>query len=365
MKIGIFTFHCAINYGAVLQAYGLQEYLKRLGNEVYIIDYRPDYLLYPYRIFRWNDSPKHPINRLKWFIRELMVIPIRWRRKIHFDKFVKKYLNLYNLDLNNPDNDFDTFVFGSDQIWNKEITKGFDKVYWGDFPATKGKQLIAYAASMGNCYDLQNHDLEYIDRQIDLFSVIGVREISLFNLLRSYNKPSINVVDPVLLAGDALFKNLIIKNRSSRPYLLLFTLGRDEYVIPIANKIAKDLGLETIEVVSSNESLNLKLKQTLSPIDFLSVLNHASYVVTSSFHGAVFSILFQKNFSAVQLKSTKSDRIESLLSIADLSSRLVCKSTKEIDTSSIDYKYVFEKILGVVSKSRDLLQRKVGKYEQL
>ena len=365
MKIGIFTFHCAINYGAVLQAYGLQEYLKELGHEVYIIDYRPEYLLYPYRVFRWNDSPKHPINWFKWFIREVMVIPIRWRRVIHFNKFVKKYLNLYDLDLNNPDNDFDAFVFGSDQIWNKEITKGFDKVYWGDFPAAQGKQLVAYAASMGNCCDLQNQDLEYIDRKIDLFSVVGVREVSLLNLLRSFNKPSINVVDPVLLAGDALFKKLIIKKRSLRPYLLLFTLGRDEYVIPIANKIAKDIGLEIIEVISSNESLNLKLKQTLSPIDFLSVLSHASYVVTSSFHGTVFSILFQKNFSAVQLKSTKSDRIESLLSVADLSSRLVCKSTKKIDTSSIDYKYVFEKILQAVSESRDFLQHKVGKYEQL
>lgn len=360
MKIGIFTFHCAINYGAVLQAYGLQEYLKGLGHEVYIIDYRPDYLLYPYRIFRWNESPKHPINRLKWFIRELMVIPIRCRRKIHFSRFVKKYLNLYDLDLNNPNNDFDAFVFGSDQIWNKEITNGFDKVYWGDFPAARGKQLVAYAASMGNCCDLQNHDLEYIDRKIGLFSVIGVRESSLSNLLRSYNKPSINVVDPVLLAGDALFKKLIIKKRNLRPYLLLFTLGRDEYVIPIANKIAKDLGLETIEVISSNESLNLKLKQTLSPIDFLSVLYHASYVVTSSFHGTVFSILFQKNFSAVQLESTKSDRIESLLSIADLSSRLVCESTQKIDTSSIDYTYVFEKILDVVSKSRDFMHHKIG-----
>lgn len=339
MKIGILTFHCAINYGAVLQAYALQEYLNSIGHNAYIIDYRPNYLLHPYRIFRWEEVPKSHKERIRWFVRELMVIPIRLKRKIGFRKFVNTYLNLHQLDLCKSNNDFDAFVFGSDQIWNEQLTNGYDRYFWGDFPAAKGKKLIAYAASMGdNLPDLG--DSEIIKKRLEKFDLIGVREQALLDYLDFSNIKCLKVVDPVFLGGNNVFNELVIpaKQVVNCSYLLMFTLGRDEYVLPIAEHIASLLGLQIIEVISSNESIALKNKrQCLNPLDFLSYLRNASYVVTSSFHGTAFSILFEKDFTVVKPNNAKAHRIESLLEIANLTSRLVCNNARNIDVTSIDY----------------------------
>lgn len=337
MKIGIFTFHCAINYGAVLQAFGLQEYLKSIGHDVYIIDYRPNYLLYPYRVFRWKDSPKNFKDSLKWFIREVIVIPIRWKRKFVFSRFIKQYLNLCKLDLTNPDNDFDAFVFGSDQIWNKKITNGFDKFFWGAFPAAKGKRLVAYAASMGDANPTKT-DFQYIKQKLGLFDMVGVRETSLCNILQSNNIPCSLVADPVLLAGKSIFDNLIVGLKPKDPYLLMFTLGRDEYVLPYVNLISAALGLQVKEIVSSRESLYKRnYKQALSPSSFLSYLVNASYVITSSFHGTVFSILYSKNFNVVGNGTHGDDRVLSLLEKLNLKSRFILVDDTRYDISNIDY----------------------------
>lgn len=352
MKIGIFTFHCAINYGAVLQAYGLQEYLKGLGHEVYIIDYRPDYLLYPYRIFRWNDSPKHPINRLKWFIRELMVIPIRWKRKIHFSKFVKKYLNLYDLDLNNPDNDFDAFVFGSDQIWNKKITRGYDEVFFGNFLAAKNKILMSYSASCGSVPEIILESDSFLSR-LEKFTRIGVRENSLYQLLLKKQVSAILNIDPVLLSGIKTFDEISDKIDERSPYLLLLTLGRDEYALPIAAKLSKKMRLPIIELMSSSESVSSNsIKQTVPPERYISYIKKASFVVTTSFHGTAFSVLFNKNFYAVTEQTN--DRIESLLSLFNLNCRYIC-----VKDGCLDYGITYSDI------EYDKINKNIDKYREV
>ena len=316
MKIGILTFHCAINYGAVLQAYGLQEYLKSLGHEVYIIDYRPHYLLELYRIIRWKHDSKNSITRnFKWVLRQCLTLPIRWRRNKKFCQFVNKYLNLYSLDLNKSDNNFDMFIFGSDQIWNPCITYGFDKVYFGDFPAAKNKKLVSYAASVGSVSFLTPQDTIYLKSKLKSFSLITVRE----RILANYLKEECGIIakvapDPVLLAGYDIYVNLAIEIKEKSPYLLLFTLGRDEATIKTAHEIAKQKQLQIVEIMSSKESLyNRKIKQTLSPCEFLGYLKYASFVVTSSFHGTVFSILFKKEFKVVLCNEMIGERINSLL----------------------------------------------------
>lgn len=96
MKIGILTFHCAINYGAIMQSYGLQEYLKKLGHEAYLLDYRPECIIKNYRIFRWHWSESHSLqyNTIS-LIRELLVLPKRLLRNYRFKRFSeKKFLGL-------------------------------------------------------------------------------------------------------------------------------------------------------------------------------------------------------------------------------------------------------------------------------
>ena len=146
MRVGILTFHCARNYGAVLQAYALQTYLEKQGHQVYVIDYRPSYLVFPYRLFKfdvWRD--KGFITGLKWNIRELLIAPIRGLRNYRFERFVRRRLHLRQIDFTKPCTDIDTFIFGSDQIWNWK-TMCADPSYMLDF-APEDKKRIAYSSS--------------------------------------------------------------------------------------------------------------------------------------------------------------------------------------------------------------------------
>ena len=147
MKIGILTFHCAHNYGAVLQCYALQEVLKGMGHTVEVMDYRPSYLKAPYDIvsFRRIQS-RNPIRLMKGMISEFLSLPERIIRHKGFDRFIKEQLCLSAPGI---PSDCDAYVMGSDQIWNPGITQGFDGVYFGYLPFPKGhRSYIAYAASM-------------------------------------------------------------------------------------------------------------------------------------------------------------------------------------------------------------------------
>ena len=132
MKIGIFTFHCAHNYGAVIQCYGLQQYLKSIGHQVYVVDYRPQY-------FDFYQSSHIEFSRtdgIKSFIKakisDLLVGRSRRKRREAFESFITKKLKLTPYIANNDYSDFDAIILGSDQIWNPGITGGnYDEVFFG------------------------------------------------------------------------------------------------------------------------------------------------------------------------------------------------------------------------------------------
>ena len=140
MKIGILTVHAADNYGAVLQCRCLYEVLKTLGHDVSVIDYRPEYLTAPYRL--WNNRYlKHPMTMLKVSAN----LPGALRRKKSFDAFVSA-MKLSPVG----ESGFDAIIYGSDQIWNRNITKGLDPVFFAAAPFAASARNISYAASDGN-----------------------------------------------------------------------------------------------------------------------------------------------------------------------------------------------------------------------
>lgn len=356
MKIGILTFHCAINYGAVLQAYGLQESLKSLGHEVYIIDYRPQYLKDPYQLFQWKFKVEDSLmSNLKSLIRESLVMPIRFVRKLKFKQFTNQYLNLYAWE--NNLNIFDAFVFGSDQIWNPKITKGLDEIFLGNFKEAKGKKLIAYAASVGSVQNISQNEFERLTFCLNEFERIGVREKTLYEKISKVNTNVSITIDPVLLAGKDIFDKIAVDIKINRPYLLLFTLGRDEYAIEEAYKIAEQKNLEVIEIISSKESLyNLKIKQMLSPSEFLGYIKMADYIVTSSFHGTVFSVLFKKDFNVIGSDETHGARIIQFLNSIKLRNRYkMYNNSEELDISDIKYTECESFLSMLVSSSREFV----------
>lgn len=342
MKIGIFTFHCAANYGAVLQTYCLQEVLKGMGHEVYVIDYRPKYLSKPYKTFSYDPNLFCSFfEKCKGLLRACLVAPIRWKRNRAFSQFIYHHLNLFQLDLNDEYNDFDAFVFGSDQIWNPKITNGFDKVYLGDFPAAKGKKLIAYGASAGSISYFSGEDVDYFMSRLQFFDKITVREKSLSEYINQKSSISSEVVfDPVLLAGSIILSRLlnIQEKKQKQSYLLLFQLVRSICNLSYAVKVAKSKGLKLIEIAAMGETIiHSAVKQTLSVEQLLFYFINSDYIITSSFHGTVLSILFNKSFNVISVNDSIDERALSLLKDLNLSERMQDLANETKSTIQIDY----------------------------
>lgn len=347
MKIGILTFHCAANYGAVLQTYALQEFLRSEGHDVRVIDYRPDYLIEPYKAFkyRWKEQSGSFFSKVKGLVRACLIVPIRRRRNRMFADFVRKRLSLDALNLEHDSNAFDAFVFGSDQIWNPRITREIDPVFIGDFPAARGRRLIAYAASVGDNANLDKDAIRKLQSVVSRFYAIGCREPSLQSFFRQhFHKEIVPVLDPVLLAGRSLFESIAVPPRETKPYLLLFQLVRRDDICRYTESLAQKLNLDLVEVVSSWDSLrNKRLKQSLSVEEFLGYLKNASFVVTASFHGTAFSLLFERQFVVPCLTEARDNRIRSLLARVNLEDRMLPINRVEVP-SSIDYEVVTDKL---------------------
>lgn len=366
MKIGILTFHSADNYGAVLQAYGLQEYLINHGHNVYIIDYRPKYLLKPYKIFnfRW-DLTLSIFQNIYFVIRAIWVLPIRWKRKRNFTLFAKKYLNLYpTKNLTNRNANFDAFIFGSDQIWNPQITEGLDKIYFGQFQAAEGKKLIAYAASAGNVSDLISPKKRFASYLLS-YTAISVREKSLADFVNSqkWTQQVKVVLDPVLLTGRETFEKIASQKKKEKNYLLLFQFGYNDTITvrKMAEAIAKKQRLEIVELVPDSESLRDKRIITTASLEyFIALFRDASHIVTTSYHGTAFSLLFEKDFHVIN--TSNSERMVNLLSALGLQDRLINNET-DIISGKIDYEQVNNLLKKIRLASESFLDYALHKKE--
>lgn len=354
MKIGILTFHCAINFGAVLQAFGLSQYLRSLGHNVFVVDYRPAYLIAPYRPFyplRMCAGKKSWKLVILLIVRELFSLPIRYKRERFFNRFIRENLHLSPLQLDDKANDFDAFVFGSDQIWNCSLTHS-DAVFWGNASAFEGRKRIAYAASAGSIKVLDENAIA----NLELFNAVSVREKSLADYLNTISIKKIQtVLDPVLLAGRDVFSAIAITQQRS-PYLLYFTLDGNTELRVIAERMAKSRNLELIEIMSSNICFSKSnVKHVLSVNEFLGLIMNADFVVTKSFHGTAFAILFEREFMVYYDEQEVPERMYSLLNAVELDNRLKHIDDLSMDSSPIDWHQVNEKLEQMRVSSRQFL----------
>lgn len=351
MKIGILTFHCAHNYGAVLQAYALQEYLRSQGYEVRIIDYRPEALVSYYKLF----NIRYCLS-LKTFLSKVLLYPVAKKRAANFERFIRSQLHLERIAMDSSDNDFDVFVFGSDQIWNPKILRGFDPVYWGQFEAAKGRTLITYAASMGKTV-LTLQEGEFIRNAISAFHALSVRELSLKQLLMPFiDKPITVVADPTLLLGSACWDKIALKPRfAQKPYVLVYQVVKDSDTWRIASHIAKQIGGEIVELKAALSLLHQSPYQCASPEDFVGYFKYATCVVTTSFHGTAFSVIFRKPFYTLRLDTPTDVRSAALLAQLGLSGRMVDKRA-EVTFSEVDYTPVLPQLEAMRSVSKAFLE---------
>lgn len=343
MKIGIVTFHSVHNFGAVLQAYGLQEYMISKGHDVYIIDYCPEYLKERYETFSYSRAVSNRgLSKYKSIIREILVYPIRKWRAVYFSRFIRKSLRLYSLDALDSNNDFDAFVFGSDQIWNPLICHGFDPMFFGDYKSIKDKRLVAYAPSVGSLKHFDDKQKKTFLEKLTPFHAISCREDDLAKFIsQGLDRVVPTVLDPTLLAGHDIFENIATPMDKQKPYLLLFTLGNNDRTSAVAYNIAKKKGLRVIEIVSYQISIAKRsAKQAVSVNDFLGYIRSAEVVVTSSFHGTAFSILFGRDLYYVPDDPKTGERAANLLHMLGIGNRMWSKDLS-IENQMIDYESVY------------------------
>lgn len=306
MRIGILTFHRALNYGAVLQCYALQQVLKEMGNDVEVIDYRPDYIE-KYRDL-WNryliKNAKGVCAKLKAVLSIVLRMSPKRRATKKFDGFIDRHLKVSAKVVVNVEDipeDYDVYILGSDQIWNPVICNGYSPVFWGQFEHNNKSKLITYAVSLG-LRSLPETDKERVKQYLSSFHAISVRENSLKIVLTELNSMNCSVVlDPTLLTESKLFDRIAIKP-SLENYVLLITLEKDSHAMEFSLRIAQQLNCRVVRLsalsVSYWERLTHKTINRLgvSPEEYCGLFKYATCIVSISFHATAFSLMFKRNF---------------------------------------------------------------------
>ncbi len=333
MRIGILTFHAAHNYGAVLQCYALITFLRKLGHEVSVIDYKSSKLLEVYKWYsckRW--LRKNPFLACKQLCRELKYMPVRRKRYNNFEKFIKQDLPLEPISSisNNP---YDIIIIGSDQVWNFNLTKGFDKYYWGAFLHPSKTKLVSYAASMMDSWPVQFDKI--IGEFTKNFWKISIRELSIANKIKTITTREITQVDdPTLFINSTEWAKISYPYIGSKPYIFVYQVETTDITIKIANYIAEQKGLDIIYLSARPDDINTENIAASGPEHFLGLIMKAEFVICSSFHGTIFSLIFHKQFYSVKGLG-KNARVETLLQRYSLLNRFIDTVPDSIET--IDY----------------------------
>lgn len=346
-KIGILTFQKSINYGSVLQAFALSKLLKRKGYEVEIIDYEPASYNSQYRIFEKTTS----IHNVAANIRRLSIFDILWKQKTSFENFRKKYLplSMKRFTAQNLASDFedlyDVVICGSDQIWNVRA-KDCDPIFF--LPGAQKYKKIAYAASINTATYNEERCNETLRKDILDFRHISIREHSGAEKLAAFlnSDKEIKVQpDPSLLQDKNTFEEVASERIVKEPYIFMYCANYQESTIRAAQKISERLHKPVYTVLvcrSATQISHLKkagiriIRDKNRPEDFISYIMNADLVLSDSFHGTAFSIIFEKTFFSINDfingKFVNDERICNILSELGILERYV----KETDVEKIN-----------------------------
>lgn len=353
-KIGILTFHNANNYGAVLQAYALQTAIQILQPSciVEILDYRNSRINQTRKVFQ-------VIGKLsvKNCVAAILNLPGRVKKKKGIDDFISKYLVLSEkIDKNSIGKikgDYDKMIVGSDQVWNYNLTnKDLEYFLPGEY-----REKNAYGVSIGNDTDFCEEKIN----ELKHFKNISVREQSTKQILNTVNGIQSKLVcDPTMLLDKSEWDKIIPRIDLRKKYILVYSINPNIKLMSRAYEIAQKTGFE-IRYISMNISDYYKIKNVVfaynpTPMEFLLLIKNSEYVLTNSFHGTVFSILFNKEFEVeVDYGTYKNNRIQELLQNVDLENRVI-KESKGFSQSDIEWEKVKLKVKDMQLKSIDFLE---------
>ncbi len=353
-NIGIVSYniHCNFtNYGSALQSWALSKAIEKVTDDcrAVLIDYCPLALK--------DKNPLNPIENMWDTDSELrrMCESNLSAIKENYYKFDKFYTNKFNrtkkeYDHNNfneiiEDENISGFVCGSDTIFCVDEF-GIDDGFFANYDCMKNGYSVSYAASFGDC-TFNDEIYKKIDERLKNFKFIGLRETTMLSYIeKKVSVPVKRVIDPTLLLTQKDYEEIIDKNKESEPYLLLYSRRKNDTMDSFAKTKAKEMNLNVIEISISNANADIhKIFYEAGAEEFLSLVKNASYIVTNSYHGMIFSIQFRKEF-VIFSREQCNTKISELLEMSGLSDRLLKDGNESF--KDIDY----DKVHSIIERER-------------
>lgn len=363
MRIGIVTLPFNWNYGGLLQNYALQWALKQLGHEPLTIN----------RI----DKMQPPLRQKLVLIGKRIILKFIFRKDISIRAWPKEqdlkilkqntdsfiYENIDTTDLLNSEKDFgkigkynfEAFIAGSDQVWRPRYSPKIESHFLGFLNKNSNTKRISYAASFGaDNWEFTARQTKRCGKLAKQFDAISVREDSGVRLCREFlDVDSQITLDPTFLVPKEEYIRLVEKDGIQEMPGKLFTYVLDASAEKkeLIAEVGKRLNLVHFSSTANRSFFDVGRKRITECIyppvtSWLRAFMDAEFVVTDSFHGTVFSIIFNKPFITLGNAKRGLARFESVLKIFDLESRLLTEySVAEVDKvidSKVDYKKVNE-----------------------
>lgn len=337
------------NYGSALQSWALIQIIDKLGKDKWqakLIDYCPDILM--------DKNPLDPIKNMLDVDQEsrrmcelsMPAIKENYCKFNHFynnqiKKTIKKYTS-YNFNDVVTDENIDGFICGSDTIFCIDEFNGFDDGYYGNYDCMKNGYTVAYAASFGDAH-FNDKDYLILKNRLKNFKAIGLRESTMISYVRDNTVvPLQKVIDPTLLLKSDDYDKIVAPKINKSKYLLLYARRYNPKMSAYAEKIAESNGWEIIEIsLRATNAQKHKMFYEAGVEEFLSLVKHAEFIVTNSFHGIIFSIQYKKQFASFS-RDQCDNKIVELMDLFGLRDKI--KVTGEERNFEVDYDTVYKRI---------------------
>lgn len=358
-KVGILTWHYYLNFGSALQSFALLYVIKGLGYETVIVNYRNP---------RLSSLPSTLKEKIKQVIRCILVpIPALGKRwHIHSRKFRETYLSETTPFHTIEDGvrickNISVIVCGSDQIWAPNCYNPF---YFAHFLDGREVRKISYAASIGLNELPENLAVTYRKHLLDFYT-ISVREEEGSKLLKSScGIDSTVVLDPTLLVDASVYQGMQRKVYGiHKPFLFCYFLNKEHQYKEAVERYASEHNLQIVGVSDKiTDGDWMKRLTGLGADHFLWLVNNAETIMTDSYHGSIFSLLFHKNLWIFQRFADndpicQNSRIRQLKNNFNIGHRIIMATSRIDDTQEIDYNYFESRLQELRASSLDFLKK--------
>ena len=356
--IGIITQPLCANYGGILQNYALQQVLKRLGHVPVTLDYLPSlsfgrYLLYAGKgaLCALLPSKRHPLKPYRHFLQRPADIASFVRDYISttdtISRYTKRTLKKYRIE---------AIIVGSDQVWRYAYNSHYLEDMYLDFVKGYPCRRIAYGASFGiEDWDYPEDRASKAKALIKLFQRVSVREQSAVRLCREHLDTCAELVlDPTLLLDAADYEGFCSAPGSDgKPYLAAYILDINAEKRAYIQSVAGARGLEIKDMTVSDNGVSIE--------EWLTTIRNAEYVITDSYHGSLFSIIFKKQFQTIINKERGTDRFLTVFDQLGLQHRLLDSiPAGATDNGPVDYTLVSAALHQLREGSISFLQKALG-----